>query len=130
MKRPWQADTGPNRYRRGLYTYFWRATPHPFLTTFDAPGGVQSCTRRLRSNTPLQALTLLNDHSYFEIAEGLAARLVTERPAPATDQNRIEYAFQLCLGRPASDREQRMLKAVLEQEQAELAALPAASRQH
>ena len=59
MKRPWQADPGPNRYRRGLYTFFWRATPHPFLTTFDAPGGVQTCTRRFRSNTPLQALTLL-----------------------------------------------------------------------
>ena len=59
MKRPWLADIGPNRYRRGLYTYFWRATPHPFLTTFDAPGGVQTCTRRLRSNTPLQALDAL-----------------------------------------------------------------------
>src|SRR5262249_11095370 len=46
MKRPWRADAGSNRYRRGLYTYFWRATPHPFLTTFDAPGGVQACTRR------------------------------------------------------------------------------------
>ena len=57
MRRPWQAETGPNRYRRGLYTFFWRATPNPFLTTFDAPGGVQTCTRRFRSNTPLQALT-------------------------------------------------------------------------
>jgi mono/diheme cytochrome c family protein len=122
MKRPWIADTGPNRYRRGLYTYFWRATPHPFLTTFDAPGGVQSCTRRLRSNTPLQALTLLNDPALFEIAEGLAARILAERPAPASDLKRLEHAFILCLGRTASDREMKMLATVLEQEQAELGA--------
>ena len=70
MRRPWQADTGPNRYRRALYTFFWRATPNPFLTTFDAPGGVQTCTRRFRSNTPLQALTLLNDPAFVEIAQG------------------------------------------------------------
>jgi hypothetical protein len=122
MKRPWIADTGPNRYRRGLYTYFWRATPHPFLTTFDAPGGVQSCTRRLRSNTPLQALTLLNDPALFEIAEGLAARILAEQPAPASDSKRLEHAFILCLGRAASDREMKMLATVLEQEQAELGA--------
>ncbi len=70
MKRPWVADVGPNRYRRGLYTFFWRATPNPFLTTFDAPGGVQSCTRRLRSNTPLQALTLLNDPAFIRDRPG------------------------------------------------------------
>ncbi|ODT98534.1 MAG: hypothetical protein ABS79_05745, partial [Planctomycetes bacterium SCN 63-9] len=78
MKRSWVADTGPNRYRRGLYTYFWRATPHPFLTVFDAPNGTQSCTRRLRSNTPLQALTLLNDQSSIEISEALAGRILRE----------------------------------------------------
>jgi hypothetical protein len=120
MKRPWVADVGPNRYRRGLYTYFWRATPHPFLTTFDAPGGVQSCTRRLRSNTPLQALTLLNDPALFEIAQGLAARILAERPAPATDMERLEHAFVLCLGRRGSDRELKMLATVLEREHAEL----------
>jgi mono/diheme cytochrome c family protein len=120
MKRPWVADAGPNRFRRGLYTYFWRATPHPFLTTFDAPGGVQSCTRRLRSNTPLQALTMLNDPALFEIAVGLAGRILTERPTPATDAERLEHAFVLCLGRPGSDRELKMLATVLECEQAEL----------
>src|SRR5262249_58133572 len=56
MKRPWRADSGPNRYRRGLYTYFWRATPHPVLTTFDAPGGVPSRTPKPRSDKPLPAL--------------------------------------------------------------------------
>ena len=107
MKRPWQADTGPNRYRRGLYTFFWRATPHPFLTTFDAPGGVQTCTRRFRSNTPLQALTLLNDPAFVEIADGLAARILSDRPDPATDRERLRHAFLLCLGRPASSASSR-----------------------
>jgi hypothetical protein len=116
------ADVGPNRYRRGLYTYFWRATPHPFLTTFDAPGGVQSCTRRLRSNTPLQALTMLNDPALIEIADGLAGRILADRPAPATDCDRLERAFLICLGRPASQRELDTLQAVLEEERAELSA--------
>ena len=114
MKRPWMTDVGPNRFRRGLYTYFWRATPHPFLTTFDAPGGVQSCTRRVRSNTPLQALTLLNDPAYFEIAQGLATRILAERPAPASDRDRLEYAFEICLGRKGTDQEMKTLETMLE----------------
>ena len=119
MRRPWRADTGPNRYRRGLYTFFWRATPHPFLTTFDAPGGVQTCTRRLRSDTPLQALTLLNDPAFFEIAGGLAARIVSDRPEPAADRERIRHGFLLCLGRPPSDRELKTLETVLIEEREE-----------
>jgi mono/diheme cytochrome c family protein len=122
MKRPWRADSGPNRYRRGLYTYFWRATPHPFLTTFDAPFGVQTCTRRFRSNTPLQALTMLNDPAFVEIAAGLAARILSERPDPASDRDRILHGIMLCLGRPALDRELDMLETVLEQERADGAA--------
>ena len=128
MKRPWVADVGPNRFRRGLYTYFWRATPHPFLTTFDAPVGVQSCTRRVRSNTPLQALTLLNDPAYFEIAHGLATRILEEPPAQASDRDRLEYALQICLGRKGSDQEMKTLQAMLEQERAELANSSEASR--
>ena len=72
MKREWTPSTGPDRYRRGLYTFFWRATPHPSLIVFDAPDGTQACTRRIRSNTPLQALTLLNDEAFFEFARALA----------------------------------------------------------
>ncbi|MCA9430840.1 MAG: DUF1553 domain-containing protein, partial [Candidatus Omnitrophica bacterium] len=67
-KRDWNADTGADRYRRGLYTFFWRATPHSFLMTFDAPNAMGTCTRRVRSNTPLQALTLLNDQAFVEMA--------------------------------------------------------------
>jgi mono/diheme cytochrome c family protein len=115
MKRPWQADRGPSRFRRGLYTFFWRATPHPFLTTFDAPGGVQACTRRYRSNTPLQALTLLNDTAFVEFAQGLAARILRERPSPARDQERLAYAFLLCLGREPTSRELITLQALLQE---------------
>ena len=128
MKRPWLADVGANRYRRGLYTYFWRATPHPFLTTFDAPGGVQSCTRRLRSNTPLQALTLLNDPACFEIAERLAARILAERPAPASDRDRLERGFLICLCRSASEKELMTLQDVLAQERDELKRSPQVGR--
>ena len=113
MKRPWHADTGPDRYRRGLYTFFWRATPNPFLTTFDAPGGVQSCTRRFRSDTPLQALTLLNDPAFVEIARGLAARIKNELPQSASDRDHLRHAFQLCLGRTPSSREFETLEGVL-----------------
>jgi mono/diheme cytochrome c family protein len=119
MRRPWQADTGPNRYRRGVYTFFWRATPHPFLTTFDAPGGVQTCTRRLRSDTPLQALTLLNDPAFFEIAGGLAARILADCPEPSTDRARLRHAYLLCLARSPSDRELSTLETVLIDERAE-----------
>jgi hypothetical protein len=118
MRRPWRADTGPNRYRRGLYTFFWRATPNPFMMTFDAPGGVQTCTRRFRSNTPLQALTLLNDPAFVEIATGLAARIVNDRPRPANDSERLRYGFMLCIGRAPSSRELATLETVLRDEAA------------
>jgi mono/diheme cytochrome c family protein len=114
MKREWNPERGPNRFRRGIYTFFWRATPFPFLTTFDAPGGVQTCTRRLRSNTPLQALTLLNDPAMVEIAQALAARIVRERPAG--DGDRIDHAFHLCLSRPPTIAERATIERLLHQE--------------
>jgi Protein of unknown function (DUF1553)/Protein of unknown function (DUF1549)/Planctomycete cytochrome C len=116
MRRPWKADRGPNRYRRGLYTFFWRATPNPFLTTFDAPGGIQTCTRRFRSNTPLQALTLLNDPAFVEIAEGLAARILRERPEPSDDRERLRHAFALCMGRAVRSHELETLEGLLKSE--------------
>jgi mono/diheme cytochrome c family protein len=116
MRRPWRPDTGPNRYRRGLYTFFWRATPFAFLATFDGPGGVQTCTRRLRSNTPLQALTLLNDPAFIEIARALATRILADCPPPSSDVERIDHAFRLCLGRRPLDRERRALEDFLKTE--------------
>jgi Protein of unknown function (DUF1553)/Protein of unknown function (DUF1549)/Planctomycete cytochrome C len=122
MRRPWQADQGPNRYRRGLYTYLWRATPYPFLTVFDAPGGAQTCTRRFRSNTPLQALTLLNDPAFVEIAHALAERIIHDRPDPASDRDRLQYAWLVCLGRAPSEHELETLAEVLQRERREVPA--------
>ncbi|MFM8471185.1 MAG: PSD1 and planctomycete cytochrome C domain-containing protein, partial [Limisphaerales bacterium] len=91
-KQPWPTSTGPDRYRRGLYTFHVRATPPPSMSVFDAPDGYSTCTRRIRSNTPLQALALLNDAAYFEFAEGLAIRVLKE--VPASDSARLEHAFR------------------------------------
>ncbi len=107
-RREWKPSTGPDRYRRGMYTFFWRATPHPALMVFDSADGFGTCTRRVRSNTPLQALTLLNDESFHEFAQALSTRIVKESPpsAPA----RIDYAFRLCLSRsPKKSEKQRLL---------------------
>src|ERR1043165_3348851 len=87
-KRDWKPSTGAERYRRGLYTHFWRATPHPALSVFDAPDAFSTCTRRIRSNTPLQALTLLNDQQFYEMAQALAARVLRE--AKGSDAERVD----------------------------------------
>lgn len=112
VNREWQASAGPSRYRRALYTHLWRATPHPALAVFDAPDGFSSCTRRLRSNTPLQALTLLNDRQFFEFAQALAARL--ERAPAADDAARIEYAFKLCVGRQPAPAEMETVRRLID----------------
>jgi mono/diheme cytochrome c family protein len=93
----WDESQGADRYRRGLYTFFQRMVPYPQMTTFDAPDSLSSCSRRERSTTPLQALNLLNDPVFFEAAQGLAARVLREKPGSLSD--RIEYAFRLCLAR-------------------------------
>ena len=117
MRREWKADGGPDRYRRGLYTFFWRATPHPLLMVFDAPDATRSCTRRARSNTPLQALTLLNDDAFIEFARTLADRVLL---APsADDPARIDLAFRLCLARHPTPKEAARLSTLLEQQRGE-----------
>jgi hypothetical protein len=116
VKREWKPSEGSDRYRRGLYTFFYRATPHPALSVFDSADGFSACTRRLRSNTPLQALTLLNDAAFYEFAQALAARVLKE--APAEDAARIEYAFKLCLGRSPAPAEKQRLAELLSQQKA------------
>ncbi len=125
IQRDWKASDGPDRYRRGMYTHFWRSAPHPALTVFDAPEATTTCTRRNRSNTPLQALTLLNDQAFFEFAKGLAVRILANSQASnQTDAERIRYAFRLCLGRPASELEEKRIGALLAQQLADLQANP------
>lgn len=118
VKREWKADATENRYRRGMYTFFFRATPHPALAVFDAPDSFSACSRRLRSNTPLQSLTLLNDEAFFEFAQGLADRVLRE--APGTDSDRLKHAFRLCLSRPPQPDELTSLQTLLDTEREEL----------
>ncbi len=124
IDKNWKADAGPDRYRRGLYTYFWRSAPHPSLTVFDAPDASCSCTHRNRSNTPLQALTLLNDRGQYEFAEALAKRVLREA---GSESERVRYAFRLCLARPPKEREERRVLDLLAREAAEFGASPEAA---
>jgi hypothetical protein len=115
IKRKWMPSEGPDRYRRGLYTYFWRAAPHPALTAFDAPDAGTTCTRRNRSNTPLQALTLLNDAGFAEYAYGLAARVL--RDGEKSEAGQVRRAFRLSLGREPAAAEAERLTAFLTKQQ-------------
>lgn len=114
MNRAWVADTGPDRFRRGLYTFFWRATPHPLLVGFDAPDATFACTRRTRSNTPLQALMLLNDQAFYEFAQALADRVIAE--GPKDDAGRIDLAVRLCLARRPDPIELERLTSFLDEQ--------------
>ncbi len=96
-KKNWRTSDGEDRYRRTMYTFFYRSSPHPLLTTFDAPRFNVTCTRRSRSNTPLQSLMVANDAGMHELAGKLAERVLTEREQRA---ERIQYAFRLCMCRP------------------------------
>jgi len=125
VKREWRVSTGEDRFRRALYTHLWRSTPHPAFAVFDAADGFSSCTRRLRSNTPLQALTLLNDEQFYEFAEALAGRVQAEAGPELPDQ--IDFAFRLCLVRAARPAEKDRLIALYHQ-QAEQAGSRAADR--
>ncbi len=103
----WKASEGEDRFRRGLYTFTRRQAPFAQSVTFDGPDPSQSCTLRQRSNTPLQALTLLNDPVFFEAARALAARVL--RTSPPGFQQQLEYLFLVCLSRsPTADESDRL----------------------
>ncbi len=98
----WPTSTGPDRYRRGLYVYWKRTAPYAAGSTFDAPSGETSCVARRNTNTPLQALTLMNDEVFTEAANAMAARVLREQSSVA---DQIDYAFVLCLSRPPTKSE-------------------------
>jgi hypothetical protein len=124
-RHKWKPSQGADRYRRGLYTFLQRLTPFAQKVTFDAPAPSRSCTRRERSNTPLQALTLLNDPVFFEAAQALAARVLHEsKPDPA---DRIDRAFRLCLARPPRPAERERLAAYYQEQLSILRQEPAAA---
>ena len=103
----WVESTGPDRYRRGMYIHFQRTSPYPQLMNFDAPNADLACTRRERTDTPLQALNLMNDSTFFEAAQGLAMRVMREGGGNFGD--RLNYMYQVTLGRePATKERERM----------------------
>ena len=118
-KIAWPEASGPDRYRRSLYMFRRRSMPDPALAAFDAPTGDISCARRLRSNTPLAALTGLNEPVFVEAARGLALR--TLRDGGDDDASRISHAFLLCLARPPSAAEVAEIARFLAAQRARLA---------
>lgn len=109
-KKPWTTASDRQRFRKALYTHLWRSSLFPALTVFDFPDANVTCTRRIRSNTPLQSLTLANDVTFVEFARGLALRL---RREATEDSARLERAVRLCLGRDLESAERaRMLAFV------------------
>jgi len=115
----WKEENGAERYRRSLYIFKFRSVPYPMLQTFDAPNGDFSCVRRQRSNTPLQALVLLNEPEFVECAQALANKMLVE--GGQTDSDRINYAFRRALSRQPTLSEREELLALLEKEKRRIA---------
>lgn len=115
----WHEEHDADRYRRALYTFRYRSVPYPMLQAFDAPNGDMSCVRRSRSNTPLQALTTLNEPLFLEAAQALALRTLQE--GGATDEARLTYAFRRCLARKPNAEESAVLMGLLQKQTPRLA---------
>jgi hypothetical protein len=126
VQRPWLTSTGPDRYRRGMYTFFRRSAPYPMLTTFDSPVFNVACTFRQRSNTPLQALTMANDETMLETSRALGQRIYN---GASDDRKRIEFAVSLCFSRLADTAELERLSEYVDQQRADFAATPEAARE-
>ena len=109
----WKESEGADLYRRGLYIFFQRTVPYPMLITFDAPDSNTTCPRRERSNTPLQALTLLNDTTLFECAQTLGQTLASQTGSP---EQVMAAAFKRCLGRDVLPEELTRLEAYFDQQ--------------
>jgi hypothetical protein len=101
--RIYKRDDGESLYRRTMYTFFKRTAPAPYMVNLDAPNREQPCARRDRSNTPLQALQLLNDTQHVEASRVLAERVISD--GGATADERVKFAFKLLLSRPPTDKE-------------------------
>jgi hypothetical protein len=110
----YEQSHGDDLYRRSMYTFIKRTVPYPGLNTFDAPDREKCSARRTITNTPLQALLLMNDPTYLEAARFLAQRDLTE--APAAETERIRYAFRLVTDRDPSSKEAEVLTRLYEKE--------------
>jgi len=112
---------GDGLFRRSLYTYWKRQIPPPTMQLLDAPTRETCVLRRQRTNTPLQALALLNDVQFIEAARGLAARMIS---AGGTDQECINFGFKLVAARPATISEQHEVLQLLHAERQTYRAAP------
>ncbi len=120
--RGYKPDTGPGRYRRSLYTIWKRTAAPPTMLLFDAPSREICTVKRTRTNTPLQALALLNETTFVEAAHGLAGRMLDE--GGTTTAERITHGFRLALGRPPDTVELATLVAGFETDLARFTAAP------
>ena len=118
-KKPWKTATGSDRHRKAMYTQLWRSSLYPAMTVFDFPDANVSCTRRVRSNTPLQSLTLANDLTFVEFSRGLASRLLST--PMSDDSQRITLACELCLSRQPSSQELARLRVYLDEQRSRFA---------
>jgi hypothetical protein len=112
---PWPESKGDDRYRRGMYTFLWRQSQHHLLTTFDAADAQVACTRRNRSNTPLQALHLANDPAFVEFFEAFGKRVAKD--GPKDDAERVGFAFRLCFARTPTEKEAAAVLAYLKKQE-------------
>ena len=108
----WNESTGLDRYRRGLYIWFQRTSPYPTLMLFDAPDSNIACVRRERSNTPLQALALMNDTAFYECSKSLGLSLAT---SGLSIERTIRKAFVDCLSRFPSESEMLQMKSLFDE---------------
>jgi mono/diheme cytochrome c family protein len=112
--KTWKEDIGAEKYRRSLYIFRYRSVPYPMLQTFDAPNGDFSCVRRLRSNTPLQALVSVNETTFMECAQALARKTLAE--GGKSDADKINFAFRRALSRSPTDSERNELLTLVEKQ--------------
>lgn len=123
----WTSSEGSDRYRRGLYVVFQRMSPYPLMTNFDMPSAYGPACRRNRSNTPLQALNLLNGPVFLEAARALAVRVLTESRS-SDNGARLEHAYRLCLGREPDREEREYLLNALDRQRSVIERAPQATR--
>jgi len=110
----WGKPDSKEQYRRAIYTFSYRSVPYPALQMFDAPNGDFSCVRRARSNTPLQALTTLNEPIFVDCARALALKTLAD--GGTSDADRLTYAFRRCLARKPGETESKTLLGLLEKQ--------------
>ncbi len=122
----YDTDQDEDRFRRGLYVIWRRSAPYPSFTNFDAPDRASCVANRPKTNTPLQALTLLNDPAYVEMAQALAERIAGDHSELTIDE-KVAYGFRLCVAREPTDKELEHVVGVYQRELARLQADPKAA---